>query len=145
MPAKRMPVSLPGSPIENDGLRSASPRRSITDTRSDSEAISFSNASSSCDFAPSSTDATISIGLLTFSRYVFNWVLRLASSMAIRFRDDGCWVPGAAHVRIRHVRPGDARTAVKSGPCGAAPRGAAARGRETLDLADQVQRRGQRF
>ena len=67
-----MPVSLPGSPIENEGLRSASPRRSITLTRADNVAMSFSSASSSCDLALSSSEATISIGRLTFSRYDFN-------------------------------------------------------------------------
>ncbi len=84
MPAKRIPVALPGSPMLNEGLRSASSRRSITATRGDSSPISFSSAISSCDFAPSSSEATSSIGRVIFSRYAFSWFLRLASSMVIR-------------------------------------------------------------
>jgi hypothetical protein len=59
---------LPGSLMENDGLRSSSLCVSITVIRSDSVAISSSSTCNSRDLSPSSSDATISIGRLTFCR-----------------------------------------------------------------------------
>ena len=72
-PAKRMPVGLPGSPMENDGLRcvvvARLDHRNAVRQRGDFTAAGLATRR---DFGESSSEATISIGRLTFSRYAFN-------------------------------------------------------------------------
>src|SRR5690348_10096553 len=80
MPAKRRLISAPGRLIENDGLRASAPLSSKV-IWVERLATYFNSSSISRDFAPSSRDATISIGWVTRSRYDFNWVLRLASNI----------------------------------------------------------------
>jgi hypothetical protein len=67
MPANVTPMSVPVRRIRKEGLRGSVPVRD-TLTLSDKAAISSSNSASSADFAPSSSDATSSIGSRMLTR-----------------------------------------------------------------------------
>ncbi|MNR50140.1 hypothetical protein D3C85_1696150 [compost metagenome] len=67
MPAKRRLMSAPGRLSENEGRRASVPS-ALKVIKFDRLAISTSKSCNSRDFAPSSREATISIGWVTRSR-----------------------------------------------------------------------------